>query len=197
MSFWGNVGKFFMGTPEKYKQVSSLSPQQDQLMQQQIAAAQGRGAGGAYGDVADYFRNLMGNTSADFEAFAAPEKRYFQEDILPQLAEQFAGLGAGGLSSSGFRNEAQSAGAGLAERLGAIRASLRQQGAQGLQNIGSNALNPYMQNVRYAAQPGFLSQGLSVAGAAFGAPFAGELASNWAKSMFNPNTKASPTGAAG
>ena len=107
----------------------------------------GRGAGGAYGESADYYRDLLSNDSADFNSQAAPQLRQYNEQIVPGLSEQFAGMGAGGLSSSGFRN-AQVAGAtDLSERLGAIRANLRQAGAQGLQNIGQQGLQNYSQNM--------------------------------------------------
>ncbi|CAK9251613.1 unnamed protein product [Sphagnum jensenii] len=56
-------------------------------------------------------------------------------------------MGAGGLSSSGFRNAAVSAGTDLSERLGAIRANLRQAGAQGLQNAGKIGLENRSQNM--------------------------------------------------
>ena len=78
---------------------------------------------------------------------SAPELRKFNEEIIPRLSEEFAGMGAGGLSSSGFQNAAVSAGTDLSERLGAIRAGLRSQGAAGLANIGQQSLGNYTQDV--------------------------------------------------
>ncbi len=152
------LGRFLTGTPEKRENVSLLRPEQEGLYQQLINAGKGSGAGGAFGTAADYYRNLLSDDSADFNAFAAPQLRQYQQDILPGISEQFAGMGAGGLSSSGFRNAQMQGATDLSERLGAIRANLRQAGAQGLQNIGSQGLQSYSQNmVTRPGTEGFLS----------------------------------------
>lgn len=174
------MGKFWMGTPEKHKRVSTLLPEQQDLYEQLQAAGMGQGAGGAFGDSADYYRNLLSNNPEDMNAFAAPEMRRFNEDIIPGLAEQFAGMGSGGLSSSGFRNAAVNAGADLSERLGAMRAQLRQQGASGLQNIGQLGLGNYSQDVMtQAGTPGFLGAVSQGAGNAVG-----QGVGKWAKGKF-------------
>jgi hypothetical protein len=173
---------FLTGSPEKHKRVSTLLKNQQPIQQQLSNAAQNAGAGGAFGDAADYYRNNLSNNSADFQSFAAPEMRRFNEDIIPGLSEQFAGMGSGGLSSSGFRNAAVNAGTDLSERLGAIRANLRQQGAQGLANIGQQSLGNYSQDV--VTQPG--TEGLlsslapaigTAAGTAIGGPIGGAIGS--------------------
>lgn len=154
--------EFFTGKPEKMQQISRLEPGQMPLKNQLLQAGM-QGPGGAFGQAADYYGNLLSNDSEDFNAYAAPEMRRFNEQIIPGLAEQFAGMGSGALSSSGFRNAAVSAGSDLSERLGAIRAQLRQQGAQGLQNLGQQGLGQFSENVLRPATPGFLqsaSQGL-------------------------------------
>ena len=110
-------------------QQSLLSPQQQKLEKQRFAALQKPGAGGAFGDIADYYRDLMSPDSQTAQQQFAPETRRFNEQTIPDLAEQFAGMGAGGLSSSGFRNAGISAGTDLSERLGALRAQLKGQGA--------------------------------------------------------------------
>lgn len=135
------------GTPEKRENVSTLRPEQEALYQQAVNAGMGEGAGGAFGTSADYYRNLLSDNPSDMNAFAAPEIRRFNEETVPGLSEQFAGFGAGGLGSSGFRNAQLNAGTDLAERLGAIRANLRQSGAQGLQQIGQTGLGNYSQNM--------------------------------------------------
>src|SRR4029078_3616274 len=117
------------------------------------------GAGGAFGSAADYYRDLLSDDSQTAKAMFKPEMRRFNEEIIPGLSEQFAGMGSGGLSSSGFRNATVNAGTDLSERLGAIRAQLRQQGAQGLANLGGMGLGNFSQDV--VSQPGssgFLSQ---------------------------------------
>lgn len=156
--FFTQLGRFFNGTPEKRENVSTLMPNQQPLQQQLVNAGQNRGAGGAFGEAADYYRNNLSDNPADYAAFAAPQMRQFNEQIIPDIAEQFAGMGSGGLSSSGFRNAAVNAGTDLSERLGAIRANLRQSAAQGLQGIGQAGLGSFSQNmVTQPGTQGFLS----------------------------------------
>lgn len=172
MGFWD----FFTGTPEKRENVSTLRPEQEGLYNQLTNAGKGRGAGGAFGDSADYYRNLLSDDSADYNAFAAPALRQYNQDIVPGISEQFAGMGAGGLSSSGFRNAQIQGGTDLAERLGSIRAGLRQQGAQGLQNIGQQGLQSYSQNmVTQPGTEGFLSSVAPALGGALGTALGGPL----------------------
>ncbi len=149
-------GSFWSGTDPVDYQQTLLAPEQIPLYEQSVNAGLNRGAGGAFGDSADYYRDLLSNDPADFDMFARPEMRRFNEDIVPGLAEQFAGMGSGGLSSSGFRNAAVSAGTDLSERLGAIRANLRQQGAQGLFQAGQQGLQHHLENIHVPGQPGFL-----------------------------------------
>jgi hypothetical protein len=192
---------FLTGKPGSWEQRSTLNKQQQPLFDQLQQALQGKGAGGAFGQTADYYRGLMSDDSADFNAFAAPEQRRFREETIPGLSEQFAGMGSGGLSSSGFRNAAVGAGTDLSERLGAIRAQLRQQGAQGLQNLGQFGLSPqFNENVYNKGQPGLIDQigpaigaGLSM----FGGPALGALgtgAANWITNKFSNKGKTSPYG---
>lgn len=170
---------FWTGTPATRENVSTLRPEQEGLYNQAVNAGKGRGAGGAFGESADYYRNLLSDNSADYNAFAAPALRQYNQDIVPGISEQFAGMGAGGLSSSGFRNAQVQGATDLSERLGALRANLRQQGAQGLQNIGQQGLQSYSQNMEtQPGSPGFLANlAPAVGGAigAFGGPALGAL----------------------
>jgi len=168
MSFW-------MGSPAQIKQVSGLSPDQQGLQQQLMGAMSGQGGAGGFGQAADYYRDLLGGDQT-YSAMAAPEMRQFREETVPGLAEQFAGMGSGGSFGSSFQSAEAQAGAGLAERLAAMRAQLRQQGAQGMMGMGQQALSPYMQNMMIPRSPG-LMDGLMDVGAkglsAFGGPIIG------------------------
>lgn len=155
-SFRNGASDMLFGTPETRENVSTLRPEQEALYEQLVNAGKERGAGGAFGQSADYYRDLLSDNSADYNAFAAPAMRQYNQDIMPGISEQFAGMGSGGLSSSGFRNAQVQGGVDLAERLGALRANLRQSGAQGLQNIGSQGLQSFSQNM--VTEPG--TQGL-------------------------------------
>ena len=148
---WGFGGKKWQqlgfGTPEKRENVSTLRPEQEPTFEQLQAATQGKGAGGAFGNAADYYYGNIGEKPEDYDRFAAPELRNFYENIIPDISEQFAGMGSGALSSSGFRNSAVGAGAGLSERLAALRANVRQNAAIGLTNIGQSGLQNFSQNM--------------------------------------------------
>ena len=147
---------FLSGTKGKFQQKSLLGPEQQGLYSQLLGAAQGAGAGGAFGQAGDYYRGLLSDNNSTFQSMAAPEMRRFNEEIVPGLAEQFAGMGSGALSSSGFRNAAVNAGTDLSERIGAIRAQLRQQGAAGLMGLGSQGLQQFNENIYRPGRPGFL-----------------------------------------
>lgn len=180
------IRNFLAGTPEKRENVSTLRPEQENLYNQLLQSGQGPGAGGAFGTSADYYRNLLGDNNTDMQAFAAPELRRYNEEIIPGLSEQFAGMGAGGLSSSGFRNAQVQGATDLSERLAQMRANLRQSGAQGLTNIGHLGLNPYSQNMTTEqGSPGFLQQIAPALGSAAGAYFGGPIGASIGNSVGN------------
>lgn len=188
---------WWSGSKSKVKQHSLLSDTQRPLQNQLEASAMKQGAGGVYGDVADYYRGNLSNDPTDFNAMAAPEMRRYNEQIIPDIAEQYAGMGSGALSSSGFQNAAVNAGADLSERLGAIRANLRQNSAQGLQQIGSQALNPTVENVMHQGQPGFGQTFASGLGSAIGSGITGGFGSLGKMNPFggsNVGAKTSPYG---
>jgi hypothetical protein len=185
----GLVSGLFSGGKEKHRQKSRLLPEQEKLYQQLQNALNGKGGGGAFGEAADYYRDLIDPNSQTAEAMFAPENRRFNEETIPGLAEQFAGMGSGGLSSSGFRNSTVNAGTDLAERLGAIRANLKLQGAQGLANLGGIGLGNFSQDV--ITQPGYESPFSTLA------PAFGEAGTQLLFDKIKENSKASVNTAAG
>lgn len=173
---WNKKAKrFFEGTPEENYQQSLLNPGQQKLHEQGLGALQQPGQEGAFGNIADYYRDLLSNDSQTMNQLSAPEMRQFNEQTIPDLAHQFAGMGAGNLSSSSFRNAAVGAGTDLSERLGALRANLRQQGAQGFQNLAQGMLNPVVENIHRPATPGFLQQAAPAVAQAATAYFTGGM----------------------
>ena len=190
-SFRKGVNSFLGGTPDQIQQISNLRPDQEALSNQLVQAGKEKGAGGAFGDVADYYRGNLSDNPADFNAFAAPALRQYNQDIMPGIAEQFAGYGSSGsgsLSSSGFQNAQVQGATDLSERLGALRANLRQNSASGLANIGQLGLQSFQTNRDVPGTPGFLSQiapaAGAVAGTIFGGP-AGGAAGYQAGNMFS------------
>lgn len=175
----GGGKEFLFGSPEVRENVSNLRPEQEGLYNQAVNAGMGKGAGGAFGEAADYYRGNLSENPQDMNAFAAPELRRYNEETVPGLSEQFAGMGAGGLSSSGFRNSQVQGATDLSERLAQIRANLRQSSAQGLQNIGQTGLNQYSNNmVTKPGSTGLVQEAIPAALAAgagyFGGPGAAQ-----------------------
>ena len=169
----GSIWQSLFGRPEKNYQQSTLGPEQQSNYRQLLQAGQGPGAGGAFGESADYYRDLLSNDSQTANAMFAPELRRFNEDIIPQLGEQFSGYG--GLGSSGWQNTATRAATDLSERLGAIRAQLRQQGAAGLQNIGQLGLGQYNENIHRPETFGLLGGLAEGTGKALGSYATGKV----------------------
>ncbi len=162
------------GSPEEHERVSTLLPGQQPNFRQLQNAAQGAGAGGAFGSGADYWYNILNDNPQLMQQFSAPEMRNFQQNTIPGLAEQFAGMGSGGLSSSGFRNASVNAGVDLQERLGALRAQLKQNASQGLMGLGQQALGNYSQDVMtQQGSPGFGATVAPLIGTAVGSMFGG------------------------
>lgn len=191
--------ELLFGSPEKRENVSLLRPGQEGLYNQLVRSGKRSGAGGAFGTSADYYRNLLSDDNEDYDAFSAPALRQYNQDIVPGLSEQFAGMGAGGLNSSGFRNAQIQGATDLSERLGALRANLRQQGAQGLQNIGNAGLQSFSQNmVTQPGTQGFLAPALGSIGSAFTSPALGALGAstgNWLTNKFGMNNSGNSVGA--
>jgi len=159
MGLFSSLKNIFTGRKGKFEQQNLLGPEQQGAYQNLLNAANGQGAGGAFGQAADYYRDLLDPNSQTAQQMSAPALQQFQQDILPGIAEQYAGGGSGALSSSGFRNSAIRAGADLSERLAAMRAGLRQQGAAGLVGVGQQAVSPsYNQNIYRPRTPGILDQ---------------------------------------
>ena len=133
--------------------------------------------------------NAKGFKTEDKNPNLSPNQsqRYTKSDtayIAITKNAQFAGMGAGGLSSSGFRNAQIQGSTDLSERLGALRAGLRQSGAAGLAGLGGMGLNPYSQNIQtQEGSPGFLSSFAPAIGSGISSAIG-----NW----FSPSTNTTP-----
>lgn len=190
------ISNFLFGSPEKHERVSTLMKSQQPLYNQLQASLMGQGAGGAFGGAADYYRSILSQDPNVMQQFFAPEMRKFQQEIVPGLSEQFAGMGSGGLSSSGFRNAALQAGTDLQERLAAIRANLMQGAAQGMTGLGQLGLGNYSQDVMtQAGSPGLLSTLGPGIGAGLGMALGGPLGSALGSGITSMFGKSSPYGA--
>lgn len=89
--------------------------------------------GGGYQQAQQYHNNILGGGPGQggqegaYNRFASPYMQQFEQQILPMIAERFAGSGA--LSSSGFGQALGGAGAGLQSNLAQLFSQLQQQSA--------------------------------------------------------------------
>ena len=143
---------FLTGKPDKLKKVDVLSKPQQNLQSSLIKQVLGLGKSGAAGtnsyqfgqpfqfnnqsagndEFQDYYQNLLQPGNQAYQNFSQPYLNQFNEQILPQIAERFAGQGA--LSSSGFGQALGGAGAGLQSQLAQLFAQLQGQAAGAQQN---------------------------------------------------------------
>lgn len=153
------IGDFLFGSSDKLKKVASGTPQQQALHNAILAQAMGLSSpGGGYDQANQYYQSLLHPGNEAFERFSAPFMNQFEEQILPQIAERFAGMGA--LSSSGFGQSLGGAGAGLQAQLAQLFSTLQSQAAANQTNqynqLATTGLN--YQPFQYVQKQG--SQGL-------------------------------------
>ena len=151
------IGSFFFGSPPKNQQYNTLNPEQNSLLQKLLGSVNPSQFqlqnSPVYQSGSSYLQSLLGGNINDF---AQPYINEFNQQTIPGLAEQFAGVG--GLSSSGFQNAATGAGANLQAMLASLRGGLQNQ-----------ALG---QGLSYAAGPG--SQQFDFARLGLGTPSFGQ-----------------------
>lgn len=121
--------EWLFGSPDKLKKVATGTKEQQGLHNSILGQAMGmQGAGGGYDLAQNYFNNFLGdNQQQAFDQFSQPYLQQFQEQMLPQIAERFAGMGA--LSSSGFGQSLGGAASGLQSQLAQLFSQLQSQAA--------------------------------------------------------------------
>lgn len=151
---------------DKMRKVQMLSKPQQALLSQLLGMVGNQGGVGQGAQQATAYQQEMLNPSAEsFNRFTQPFMDQYQNQVIPGLAERFAGAGAmgGGLSSSGFAQSLGAAGSQLQNQLAALKANLGQQAAQSLMGqygqlsgIGLNASPFAYQKRAPSAASGFL-----------------------------------------
>ena len=176
----GGFSEWLFGSPDKLKKVATGTKQQEGLHNSILGQAMGMGQqGGGYDLAQNYFNNFLGgNQQEAFNQFSQPYMQQFEEQMLPQIAERFAGGGA--LSSSGFGQALGGAASGLQSQLAQLFSQLQGQAAQqqyGQYNqLAQTGLNH--QQFAYNKQQGsggFLAPILGGIGTAMGSPIGADL----------------------
>ena len=121
--------EWLFGSPDKLKKIPTGTQQQQQLHNDILSRAMGMNQNQQGHDLANqYYNNLLGgNQQQAFGNFSAPYLQQFNEQMLPQIAERFAGMGA--LSSSGFGQALGGASSGLQAELAKLFSQLQEHAA--------------------------------------------------------------------
>lgn len=172
--------EWLFGSPDKLHKIPTVTKEQQALHNNVLAQAMGmQGAGGGYDLAQNYFNNFLGpNQQQAYDQFSQPYLQQFQEQMLPQIAERFAGGGA--LSSSGFGQALGGAASGLQSQLAQLFSQLQSQAAGQQYNqynqLAQTGLNyqpfGYQQKQGFG---GFLAPFLGAAGTALGGPIGGAI----------------------
>ncbi len=140
---------------ESLNQVPSKTPQQIAHQNNMLKAAQKMmESGGGYNNAENFFNKFLGpNQEEEFGKFSEPYLQKFNEQMLPNIAERFAGNGA--LSSSAFGQALGGASAGLQSDLARMFTDLQSQAAQANYNQFNNLSGQGMEDqFAYYQQPG-------------------------------------------
>jgi len=181
--------EWLFGGPDKLQKIATGTPQQEGLHNNILSQAMGLSEqGGGYQNAQNYYNSLFSPGNEAYENFSSPYINQFEEQILPQIAERFAGAGA--LSSSGFAQALGGAGAGLQSQLAQLFAQLQSQAAGAQTNqynqLAQTGLNH--QQFAYNQRPGsagFLGSTLGSAASALGGPIGGALGNGIAGGISN------------
>lgn len=145
------------GTEAKLKKVDTMTSQQKKMIEKALGKVNfsdfNMGKNKLYQQGQSFLQNLMQPGALDnlYNQMEAPMMRQFQEEIVPSIAERFSGMGA--QSSSAFKQSLSQAGAGLQERLAALKGQTMLQGTQ-------QQLQGAQLGMQYAGMPASISQNL-------------------------------------
>jgi hypothetical protein len=149
------------GTPEQGQFNQNIIQQLMQMMQ----------PGGAYGQSQDWLSGLYGPNA--FKNFSQPYNQQFEQQVLPGIAERFAGFGAnsGALSSSGFGQALAGGASDFQSKLAQLFSQLQMQASgqigQQFNQLANTGLN--YQPFAYYERPGMQSMGMQFMNALAGA----------------------------
>ena len=118
-----NFGEFLFGNESKMKGFNNQS------LQSLLQMLQGGGLQGnpLFESGGNFLQNLFSNDPQQMQQFQQPYMNNFNENIVPGIANRFAGMGTGasGLSSSGFQQTLAQAGRGLQSDLAQMRGQMQ------------------------------------------------------------------------
>jgi hypothetical protein len=161
-----DIWKFIFGQQDRTSQLSNFNPQQNQAFQNYWNnPIQGNPN---YQQGSDYLQRLLSNDPQMMQQMQAPYLQNFEQNIVPGIAERFAGMGtgAGATNSSALYNSLGQAGTNLQTQLAGLHSQNQLQGlGQSLnyaQQPYSNAMAGFgvrpFENVYQPGNTGFIGQ---------------------------------------
>ena len=119
---------FLFGSKGKMKPFNKQSLQK---LMELIQGGGGLNQSPLYGAGSDFLQSILSGSPEAFAAFEKPYMEQFEQQIVPGIAEGFAGMGTGGgaSSSSALQQTLAQAGKGLSTNLAALKSGLQMQAA--------------------------------------------------------------------
>lgn len=152
------------------KQTPTMAPGGRQEQLYDLLSNVVKGGGGGFG----MLQQLAAGKTPGFEQMEKPLLSKFQQQILPSIAQRYAGAGVG--KSSGFQNTAAGAATNLAESLAGQRQQIQQNALQSLMGLSQQLLGvPTDQVYGEKEQSPFLADLLGGIGGIVGGKFLGNL----------------------
>lgn len=164
---------FLFGKGDKLKKVEQFTPEQKQFMSFLSSSLMGgKGQPGGFNQAFGLLQQYLDPQSDVYKGFEAPYMQQFQDQIVPMLAERFAGAGGGlggGLSSSGFGQALSSAGSQLQTNLAGMKSGLQRQSIGDILGLSNTlmGLQPFGYQNRQG-NPGFIPQAMGGFAQGFG-----------------------------
>jgi hypothetical protein len=174
-----SLSEFLFGSKPKTDNINILTPDQQSALQRFFS--QGIEKSPLYGSGSSYIQNLLSGSPEAFSAFEAPLMQQFNQQIVPGIAERFAGMGtgAGAGSSSALYNSLAQAGRNLSTDIGGLRAGLQMQALPQALGYSQQPFNNLLSGLNVRAQQtnvspgrqGFFPSLFGGIGAGFAGPF--------------------------
>lgn len=190
--------EWLFGSPDKLEKIATGTKEQEQLHNGVIQNALGmQQQGGGYQNAQNYYNSFLGpNQQQNFNQFSQPYMQQFEEQMLPQIAERFAGGGA--LSSSGFGQALGGAASGLQAQLAQLFSQLQGQAAQAQYGQYNQQTQTGLNHQQFAynkkqGSTGMFAPMLGAAATAFGGPIGGafgDLVGQGISNLFKPKAAA-------
>lgn len=159
-----DIFEMLFGRSPEMKQASKFTPQQQDFQSMLLQML-----GGPTGEGMNWLQQILGGDESAFAEFEAPIKRQFEQEVVPGIAERFAGMGTGGAqNSSAMQQTMGRAGQELSENLAAMRAGLKSDALSKLAGLMGIGQQQGVENMYQPYEPGVFDQFARGAGAGAG-----------------------------